>query len=711
MANFEFYSSGEFGSQGQEYKPFEAEVYQKPQEIKNDTPEIAPTGEESRFAQLPTSQSTPQEKKKSVTGQGERRSKIKSLFDSISKSTAKVVGSVVGTVAAATSIVVVCTGLFASTPEVTPLYVEGGGNYVSYALDIQELDEQVDYDIVVSNSFDNSTFIEEDVVVGVNEHTVIGLQAGYEYQLSLVGDSDDATGAVTYYKTTFYTDRDGAKIESEYGATFERVPAEEAQVIWGDTVNEITLPLAFVPDEAGRFGYRIRLLDKDNRVAAEYIGREQMPTFEVSSAEDELYIQYEAVYLLDGKAKYAYDRQVAQEPLYLGAPEFIISDQKTLVSTGYYIIPYIIESKIPYEQIEGELIIHNEAWGEMVQPLGVLTTNQLYSFGVETDGTPGSFAISAKATAKGPYGGAPRVIETPFIQYENQIEIKPKVYLSHETYGDTIYFDFSVCVPDGTYLSLVDANTLEEIEVFGFYHSIEITDGQYAYTYQLMSPDGTSLVEAETVRFDTSLNPTYEFDYTNPGDLFVTYNEDGTINIYFDTNFACEDKETFYEISVKGGNSDMEFLFHGTEDILVVENLPFDNYYITYRVVCIKDDARYVLYEVIPSGGVEHMSKDATRLTYDGTLLSVDTSKSVMLGDTFTLIINGDNVFQFGKQDFVEQEGKYVFRLEVGEEIESAKLIYSTGPYVAAYETLCNQIGAEQIKGSIYRLAEIELGG
>ena len=125
----------------------------------------------------------------------------------------------------------------------------------------------------------------------------------------------------------------------------------------------------------------------------------------------------------------------------------------------------------------------------------------------------------------------------------------------------------------------------------------------------------------------------------NPGDALVTYNDDGTINIYRKIDFSCDDSRVSCNAFIYGSVEEAlggRMIYNDSYDIIsrdkyaVIENIPMRNYYFLYHHLFTYNGVCYTMYTEMPSGGVTFPEKIATAgVTQSGgtTTVSITTTE------------------------------------------------------------------------------------
>ncbi len=696
MANKEFYSSDEFKS-APEYKRFEAEVYKKPNEFKNTAPEFADNGPESKFTTPPS-----EETEKAKKPENKRLRAVKS-FRQFSETATKVLGTATGTIAAAATVVIVCSTIFAPSPTAKMHSFEVGANYVIYSLELSDLDEDIDYDIVISNPYDS--FVHKDVHVGLNENYVVGLRAFQSYTLSLVGKGDGASGTVTYYEKTFYTDPDKAWVDEHYDAWFEASTLDETSVIWGETEHELVLPVFFEAEWDSGFGYHAILLNERNEEVARYEGVESSPVFVVDADVGKLSVRYEKVRLLEG-TDFVYETYLSDGEIDLTPTTVELSQTVELIAHNSYRIPYRVNGSlgenpdyyfVPY--------VNGQETGDDVWELFTDKENSAYVYLTEY---PEEFSFYLELCYYAPYGNQFRTVRSNELVYRPETQLIVDGYVTHVN-SSMLIFDFGYHAPSGSYVSIVDEETGEETKFYGGTFELPVQRNErYSFTYALTDENGKLLTERQRLDVDTSVAlGGYQISPRNPGELLVTKNPDGTCNLFIDLNFSSDDANVYYEITVVA--SATPYVYRSKENFAVIKNLPEDLYSVRYDVYYDTGDGqKHMIYNYFPSGTTEHLPWDHS-FTQEDSTLNVTISEKILFRDELTVRFDNGKTHNFRKEDMQLIDGEYVYSLELPEGAYNAVLIYYGNKAKEAYELHAEQLGKENIQGDPYFKIEVKL--
>ncbi len=682
MTENEFYVSKEAKGFG-EFKAFKAEIYPKADEIKRRAPEIAFTGAESAVA-LPQKES----KVKKKASSGDSRKALKRFFDNISKSISNAATPLIGTVVAATSAVVVCATVFTAAPEIKLVELEAGADSVYYCIEIERLSDDVDYDIVVSGR--NGSIACDEVVTGTNEGVIEGLMPDEGYTLSIIGKDFENGDTVTYFKKTFVTTK--FEYPAKYGAEFALMSAGNIRVDWGTEFNTVHIPTGFKHSEGDGFCYRVTLYDGENVKVASKEGDAAEISFDVPSEVKSVYAVYEKLYK-NGDIYHSYGTQKSDKVIL--EPVNVRFLSKELVGNGMYKISYVVESALTeFESYDWlKLIFMLGENGEYELDAGGVVLNKIRSVYVEMSPELDEFTARAELSYTAAYGGGKKTLVTEPHAYLNETEFNPSVTVYKYYSTPIIEFNFIAKAPEGAYVLLVDKLSGESEQIMGYYHSVDL-NGTHEYTYQLYSAQGEPLSEQYSVEIDGSVDAQYEAGYSNPGNLYVTYNSDGTMNIYVKTGFSCDADDVYYEMLLNN------ITFSTRDAVAGIEDLPFDSYYITYSVVCERNGVKYYLESTTPSGGVEFSSWGING-TVNGSEVELNISSGVIIGEEVELEVNGKAHSLKLSDMTVDEYGDYIYAYNAGEEISSAILTVYIRHNSFTEEELINGIGQGNYKGEL----------
>lgn len=127
--------------------------------------------------------------------------------------------------------------------------------------------------------------------------------------------------------------------------------------------------------------------------------------------------------------------------------------------------------------------------------------------------------------------------------------------------------------------------------------------------YKIFDSQGSE-ISTNNYQFTTALPEKYQdvthpYSYSNPSDIYLTYNDD-SFNAYINMNPSSSEKEydVYYKINIKDG-SVIEHSVLSNEDISVIEDIKYGYYGLAYAYF-VKDGLNYyaIANEIVPSGTV-----------------------------------------------------------------------------------------------------------
>ena len=183
-----------------------------------------------------------------------------------------------------------------------------------------------------------------------------------------------------------------------------------------------------------------------------------------------------------------------------------------------------------------------------------------------------------------------------------------------------VVMKFDYQIPSNYSISIKDTvNGIDLlIEPMDEYYFAEVPwDTASTLTVQAVDKEGNPFGEASTYTIsqsDASTNYTVPYMFcVNPGDAVVTYNDDGTINIYRKIDFSSDDSRIYYNAFIYNSSetdANGRTVYTGGYDCIgrdtyaVLENLPMQDYYFHYYTMFVYEGVDYIMDMVWPSGGV-----------------------------------------------------------------------------------------------------------
>lgn len=201
----------------------------------------------------------------------------------------------------------------------------------------------------------------------------------------------------------------------------------------------------------------------------------------------------------------------------------------------------------------------------------------------------------------------------------------------------------------------------------------------------------------------------------NPGDSLVTYNDDGTINLYRLINFECDNENIYYNAFIYSSEdvdpSNGRTIYNnsydsiGREKYSIIENIPDQMYIFHYYTLMDYNNVTYVMYMYYPSGVVNSGSVEAyaaLRQSTDQPITTIDL-KIGSYGYLDNRIIYNNNDVSF---TLYENPTDSTFALTINDIVDVTEITIFYSEYAGEYDRMKNEI---EIKGNLYRPYTIEV--
>ena len=517
----------------------------------------------------------------------------------------------------------------------------------------------------------------------------------------------------TVYKAVF------KEIEKEYNAAINLIDESDVIISWDkDGYNEVLFNLGFDNSINPNLSYRIILTDELNNTY-EYAGTSPSATINVPKDVKSVVITYELISSFNGLEK-VYSSKTMEKPLIFNNPTVIFSESLSLTGVDEYEIIYIIESD--YQDLEQYNLInfditYSDSTNEIIN-IDEFIINEENVLKVKVPSFVSSMTINYEFQFLGNNGLNPRTISgTKTYELTNEYYLNKK--LVSNIYSPTAIFEFNYhFINEETTISVKDTANDEIITLDLYSNRIttypDSSDLLKEYTYYLSDLDGNAIDVIHSVSIDCTLvSGTYNFNYVNPGDALVTYNDDGTMNIYLDTVFETEDSDIYYSVVYTNFETGESEEVYYTTSCASFENIELSNYGIVYYVYKNVNDTVHILQEIAVSGGIE--------LTY-----YLNMSGNITTDDNVNYNINFefyDYLYQFDEQSFIltindvsynidssslvhdEINGCYIFTYTVDFEPTNVTVTFQGSTTAKNYDQIAGKVN---IKGNKYTTLKVE---
>ncbi len=370
-----------------------------------------------------------------------------------------------------------------------------------------------------------------------------------------------------------------------------------------------------------------------------------------------------------------FDYSTAILNLVVTANSNVYNKQITPVNSSGTIVLDMLTGEIGEISVSGSLTFTDNQLIPQVQEMKI--TGEIYTI---------EHVFNAKLTADLSYFATSEGMIPVYLEFSYYLPSNYSIQITETTSA------FATTVPLTSNYSFTTINTSDEGNVI----------------IQVLDESGNPYLNSQTFVVSKSLAESNYVSPTvtslNPGDSVVTYNEDGTINIYRDLSFETSDPNIYYNARLgwNGTNEDGEFVSYyydliGRNRYAIIENIPARNYFFVYDYMYDYNGVSYIMYEEMPSGSagfsVEEYSVE-TNVADGQTNIKINICNQGMLVNK--IVVNG---IEYEYTSYTGITDTYP-TLVIEGEIEITSIIIYHGGYYYNYEFYQNDI---TMKGATYR--------
>ena len=499
---------------------------------------------------------------------------IKKILQKVTESTSSFISGVSATAAVVISSVVLLSNVVLKQPIIELIDLVEGYNYVEYNIYLTDIDENTDYYVLIDNSFESYRF---NLDVGENEKLVQDLKSNSLYNLSIIGINEENKEEVKYYTTRFFT----KNIQNEYKVTW---------LSNGNIIKEEYMLEGQIPSYNGE----IPIKEETPLYEYEFIGWDKDLNIITKD------IEFNAVF------------KEIEKPLIFNDPTIILEDKLVLSGVDEYELYYMINTdNEDLEQFKSIIfdITYSDGTNELIT-IKEFIINEINILKL----TVPSFSNNININYTLEYERN-NDTNTKFVNGIKTYELTNEYYLTRKLvsneYSKSAILEFNYHFIDENITIAVKDKETDEVVLMDLYSNrITLYPDNSAsikeYSYYLSNIDGTQIETETIVSIDcTEVTGEYNFNYINPSDAVVTYNDDGTINIYLGTTFETNDPDIYYSVVYTNFETGQTKEIYYTTSVAKYENAPFADYGISYSVYKNVNDVEHILKEIYVSGGIE----------------------------------------------------------------------------------------------------------
>ena len=249
---------------------------------------------------------------------------------------------------------------------------------------------------------------------------------------------------------------------------------------------------------------------------------------------------------------------------------------------------------------------------------------------------------------------------------------------------------------EAEYIHLTSSEKPDEPELLWIEEVVQVfydAQGVITYTLYFTNENGDKLSNEVSFTVDTSIpipEAEYNFYFYNTGDIGVTYNEDGTVNIYIPTGFSSENEDVYYQILLGS------MRYSSREPLAKFEHIPNTNYPLRYDICIDIDGVEYSFLSQTPSGTVNEPNFYVYGEWVDNTLLlQLEKELLYMDLDTARLVFANGEELTLTEADFTynEENDSYDITVTTNAEVAWVKVEILANPNYADFLDTVSYIG------------------
>lgn len=274
------------------------------------------------------------------------KSILKKLLQNITESTSSFVGSVAATAVVVVTSIVIFSNVIFNKPNIELVSLTEGYDFVSYNIVASDLEEDIDYYILISNSLES---YEYNLIEGENINTINNLKHDSVYNLSVYGENSNNGTKVEYYTTRFFTIAQATNVP--FNATYTLVDGPDAIIYWDNPDSYVVqLNIGFDNTFDSTLLYRVKLHESKNMIDYIYEGTDRVATINVANDAESVIIVYKFIALVNNE-EIICKTITMDNPIVFNKPAVELSDTLTLSGPNQYDLEFKIVTNNPSDEI------------------------------------------------------------------------------------------------------------------------------------------------------------------------------------------------------------------------------------------------------------------------------------------------------------------------------------------------------------------------
>lgn len=443
--------------------------------------------------------------------------------------------------------------------------------------------------------------------------------ATYDYVIYTVGEDLERVPVYESPRKTFTADQ-------SFTATYTKVSPADATLTYYEDHITVSISPGFTTEYEGIYYYRWEITNSAGEVYGSYDGytdeAASIDLYGCTGLDALLFVYTDCASFQDREIAYATYEEVGAA---IGIPTVTLSETSGF-DGQYFTLSYTCDMVYDYANASLDLSIEMDT-GDGITTI-VKHIDSVAASGVvildNLTGEPGNVSVTATLSFRDNQSdGATHTLDcgTAFYDLRYRFSVTG-VYADISQGASTIpvTMKFDCQIPSSYSISIMDKENEIYITVppTNEYYFDEVPmDTVSTLTVQVVDKEGNPFGEASTYtvsQSDAFTNYTVPYMFcVNPGDAVVTYNDDGTINIYRKIDFSSSDSRIYYNAFIYNSSetdADGRTIYTGAYDCIgrdtyaVLENLPLQDYFFHYYIMFAYEGVDYIMNMDWPSGGV-----------------------------------------------------------------------------------------------------------
>lgn len=504
----------------------------------------------------------------------------------------------------------------------------------------------------------------------------------------------------------------------DYKAYYQVQNLNNADIVYHEDHLTVIVDSLFTSNYDGIYTYKLNLYNGNHTLIGEYYGT-AVASFEIYDfSNTQFYLEYVEIGVFKGQ-EIEYQR-FTTEKVELCLPSISLNEEVKFID-DHFNIDYTLNMNYDYSKASMVLQIEdgNEIYTKTIDNLYQNDTIYLDCFDKEIKNAKVTATLTFKDNQLNQVDNT--ITSLPYyysFQYVFNVEkVVADMYVNYEGSSTVpITIDFSYSMPSSYMINVTDNNGIidDTFVLKKQYYCNKLSKADASVlTITVFDQDGLQWKDSFTydISFD-SANVIYKENYPsyyaiNPYDSLVTYNEDGTINIYRKIRFSSTNENIYCNAFIYNSYTEDPItgqkIYEGAYDVIsnsdyaIIENIPDQMYILDYQLIIKNNGVDYIMYIETPSGTINTNENIANAYLIKEAASTIVSINCTIYGKIENKISCINNTYEYSTyQGEFETQHSIVF--------DEVLDIQNVGIYFSIYYQNYDEYGSEiAIKGNLYK--------